>query len=273
MSSTMIDRNQILSGDLTQFPAVDLIQFLGMSQQSGELTIESRNGCLPTRLYLSRGDVIHAMSGTEEGLPAFDRIIRMDKGLFVFRTDRASPRQTILQPLSALLLESIHRRDELAELRKQLPPDDAVLYLNPTADLRVDIRPEEWRVLAEVNGRKPIHRIYMRVGDEVRTKHTILDLLRRGLLLDKLPDSSWHGLVPLPVPQSQVSRERLFPPRIRTNLLLKAIDGKTDLLSLCNRSNMTIHDFFEDIRLLVDASWITFRDEQVGLFKAVGGDF
>jgi hypothetical protein len=273
MSSPALDRNQILSGDLAQFPIVDLIQFLGMSRQNGELNIESRNGHHPTRLHFDKGEVVHAAIGPEEGLSAFYRIIALDKGVFFFRTDRGAPRQSIQQSLHSLLLESVHRRDELQDLRDQLPPDDQVLYLNPAADFSDGNRPQEWRVLAAVNGRRTLKRICRRAGDELEIKRVVLELLRRGLLVPEAPEAEWESLIPLPVPQSQLQRERLYPSRIRTNLFLKTIDGKTDLRTLRQRSNLRVHDLMEDVRLLVDAGWITFREDQARLFKEIGDDY
>ena len=61
--------------------------------------------------------------------------------------------------------------------------------------------------------------------------------------------------------------DRPYPPLLRTNLLLKAINGKTTLRDLMAQLNIKENEMVEDIKLLFDTQWIKFTPSQETIFK------
>ena len=80
-------------------------------------------------------------------------------------------------------------------------------------------------------------------------------------------DADWESLIPILIPSRDLTADRPYPPLLRTNLLLKAIDGKTTLLDLMAKLNIKENELVEDIKLLYDTQWIKFTPSQETIFK------
>jgi hypothetical protein len=247
-----------LKGKLADFRLPEIVQLLHLGRKSGELALFADDHAPAGSIFLIQGELVHAVLGESRGVAAFSRIMMLDRGYFTFLADRISRELTIERPIEALLMEAHARHDELVRFRAELPPPDTVLSIaGGVADVP-RLSGDEWQVLSLVNGRRTIGRIVDKTGDELAALSALHSLLAKGLLRWGNASSPLEGLVPLPLPAAQTSRERPYPPRLRTNLLLKAINGHTTLGCLARDLRMDMTELVEDIQLLLELKWVSF---------------
>lgn len=267
------EEKMVLKGALSLFHLVDLLQFIGMSQRTGELAIQRPGHEQKALIYFESGKIIHATDQGSRGIPALDRILTQEDGQFNFRADVLPEQRTIDLPLQFILLESQRRKDEMDELQRELPANGQILFLNPLAQPDAPLETDFWPILALINGRRTLQRICEIAGHELETKKKLRKLFMSKLIGTEPPLHQWHHLKPVPVSSAEFSAERPFPPRFSTNLLLKSIDGQQDLITLQRKHNLKVHEFLEAIRLLVDSNWIRFLGQEVEEYQALRDDY
>jgi hypothetical protein len=250
-----------LKGGLADFHLPELVQFLHMNRKTGELSLYDDDHAYAGSIFLVQGELVHANLNEISGTAAFDRIMMLDHGYFVFFTDRISPNLTIERPVQVLLMEAHVRQDELIRLRAELPPAATVLSIVNDITSIPALTTQEWKILSLVNGQRTIGRIIQKINDEHTALGMLHSLLSKGVITGQKAPSPVRNLTPAPRPASSVVGERPYPPRLRTNLLLKAIDGRTSLNRLSEKLNMEMAELIEDIRLLLELNWISLAAE------------
>jgi hypothetical protein len=93
-------------------------------------------------------------------------------------------------------------------------------------------------------------------------KKNLVELFKKNVISTTSGEASWKELVPVLVSSRELTTDRPYQPLLRTNLLLKAIDGKTPLKDLITKLNMKENDLVEDIKQLFDTYWIKFSPGQ-----------
>lgn len=166
-----------------------------------------------------------------------------------------------------MLLKTFARLDEIREIQQKLPLDDINLFIVANIKKVPDITTEQWKILALVNGRRTISRICQKFGDELKVKTVLLELLGAGLVSTDPPEADWRRLVPILRSSAEEKGERSLPPRIRTNLLIKAIDGKSHFEDIRRKMDISENDLLEDIKLLYEFRWIKFNETDHEKFK------
>ncbi len=257
-----MSRDSQLQGNLVDFRLPDIVQFLHLGRKTGELALFTEDRIPAGSLFMVQGELVHAVQGESRGVDAFARLMILDRGNFAFLAERLCKELTIERPVEALLMEAHARHDELSRYRAELPPAEEVLSISCSVEDVPRLSVEEWRILSLVDGRRTIGRIVEKNGDEYAALSALHSLLAKGLLQRGSPASPLSGLIPRPLPAAQVSAERPYPPRLRTNLLLKAIDGRTPLGRLAESLKLGLAEMAEDIRLLLELKWIWFPDEE-----------
>ncbi|HBE72663.1 MAG TPA: hypothetical protein DDW31_00920 [candidate division Zixibacteria bacterium] len=85
-----------------------------------------------------------------------------------------------------VIMEVSRRLDEWSKIRSRLPDLDMVLVLSPVSDVttgKLDIRPEEWLILASIDGRRTARQVIQTVGGgEFETAKVIYGLIATGLV-------------------------------------------------------------------------------------------
>lgn len=85
-----------------------------------------------------------------------------------------------------VIMEVSRRLDEWSKIRSRLPDLDMVLVLSPVSDVttgKLDIRPEEWLILASIDGRRTARQVIQAVGGgEFETAKVIYGLIATGLV-------------------------------------------------------------------------------------------
>ena len=201
-----------LSGFISEFPLIDVIQFLGMTGKNGCLHIFKESEDESSSLYFSEGNLVHARSNGSEGLETFYTVLAEEKGYFEFASGEEPDNNTIDKPINILLLESQKRLDEIKHVESRLPAEQATLFIVPNIPTVPALTPYEWRIISLINGRRSIKRIYEKMGDPLTAKFSILELLEKGLVSTVSEDSGWKSLVPLLKPSSELKTDRAFPP-------------------------------------------------------------
>lgn len=176
-----------LTGSLTQWPMAELLRMLSTSGQSGRLEVTS--GTQRADVYLEGGELVHAALGLQRGEPVVTGILGWTKGIFSFSPGSAPVEATITRELEVILSESQATMVERETIMRIVPSTRAVpsiLRARPPA--AVTIEPEEWELLATVDGRANVAEIADLLGsDEASLVKSIVRLAGLGLLDVEVP--------------------------------------------------------------------------------------
>jgi len=93
-------------------------------------------------------------------------LLSWDEGYFHFEEAEETPAGPVRVRVDSLLMEGARRIDEWTRLESRVPSSDAVPVLDATDgdDGLIDLRPEEWEVLAEVDGERDLRLIASELG-------------------------------------------------------------------------------------------------------------
>jgi hypothetical protein len=109
-----------LTGTLSDFSIVDIVQVLSMTQKSGTLVLGQKGK--EAGLALEKGEVRHAWVDNLEGEDAFYRLLEWDEATFSFESGRRPAKTTIQTPTMTLLMEGARRKDETKVITPPAPP-------------------------------------------------------------------------------------------------------------------------------------------------------
>ena len=265
---------ELLEGDISAFPIVDVLRLAARGRPTGVLRL-TRDGA-QGEISLKDGSVISASSSlareffgqrlvsaglvtqaqlvavldeqkrdhsgrigdllvhkglvTPEALMAIvDEVIlsaaclllEWDEGRFFFE-ETLPPPEFVGTPMGveALILEHARRLDQWRTVHRLIPSLDAVLVLSPVppANESIDIKPEEWRVLAMIDGSRNVRAIAAAVGiPEFETCKVLYGLSAAGLV--DITDSSNHSSE---VATGGVTPVQLLPPIEPSNSIEQA---------------------------------------------------
>ncbi len=96
-------------------------------------------------------------------------LMAWDEGYFHFEETEETPEGPVRVRVDSLLMEGARRLDEWTRLESKVPSADAVptLATHEDAGGMIDLRPEEWEVLAEVDGERDLRIIASDLGRSV----------------------------------------------------------------------------------------------------------
>jgi len=103
-------RGRIFSGDLSEIPPYAVVQILELGRKTGELLLEG--DVASGRLWLLRGDPVHAETKGQVGFDAALTLINVSSGRFAFEPTLDTPQPTIEASVTQLLLEASRLMDE-----------------------------------------------------------------------------------------------------------------------------------------------------------------
>jgi hypothetical protein len=171
-----------LKGKLVDFNLTEVIQFLGMNRKSGELAIHNSAHDKVGSLFFLEGELVHASMNGNSGMAAFDRILHLTNGYFIFLAELRTESRSIKQSIQVLLMEAHTRNDERLQLQGELPAADTVLTLANDIASVPPLNTCEWKALSFVNGRRSIARICQKFGDELGALWALHGLYRVAAL-------------------------------------------------------------------------------------------
>jgi pSer/pThr/pTyr-binding forkhead associated (FHA) protein len=97
-------------GDLAEIPPYAVVQILELGRKTGELSIDGDT--TTGRLWLRRGDPVHAETKTQAGFDAAVALVTVSAGSFKFEPCLETPPTTIEANVTQLLLEASRVVDE-----------------------------------------------------------------------------------------------------------------------------------------------------------------
>jgi len=172
---------EIFLGDLSNLKLFDILKTLLVEKKTGVLVIKGKEG---GEVYLEAGNIVHAKTGHSSGEEAFLAIMGWRMGKSTFKPDVVSKEKTISGPAEQLLLKWSYRKQEWGKIREIIPSPNAIFRLslqqNPG---EMNIRADQWNVLALANGVKTVSEIAEAMGwDEFKTSKMVCQLIETGLL-------------------------------------------------------------------------------------------
>ena len=169
--------------DFREFNLGDVLQFLARVKKTGVLKIKGKiNG----EIYLRDGLVVHASAHNQKGVEALFNLsfIELDKGSF--EPGVHASEQTISMEIGKLSEDIEKRRIEFEEIKKKLPPMDALFAKSPKElESAVALRRTDWQILALINGKRKLSEIITesKIGGYEATK-VIVWLKEQGLIYE-----------------------------------------------------------------------------------------
>jgi len=173
-----------LEGSLEDFELTDVFQLIQLGAKDGSLRIQTPSDV--GVVYFKDGMVVHAKTNNLIGEQAIDSILQWRKGRFVFRPGEETLEKTVELPIQQVILDAARRIDELNKIQRLIPSFDMVPKIVEVPDVgieKINLRPEEWKVLAFVDGTLSIRQISERVKlSEFETGRILYGLISSGLV-------------------------------------------------------------------------------------------
>ncbi len=173
-----------LEGSLEDFELTDVFQLIQLGAKDGSLRIQTPSDV--GVVYFKDGMVVHAKTNNLIGEQAIDSILQWRKGRFVFRPGEETLEKTVELPIQQVILDAARRIDELNKIQRLIPSFDMVPKIVEVPDVgieKINLRPEEWKVLAFVDGTISIKQISERVKlSEFETGRILYGLISSGLV-------------------------------------------------------------------------------------------
>lgn len=173
-----------LEGNLEDFELTDVFQLIQLGAKDGSLRIQTANDV--GVVYFKNGMVVHSKTNNLFGEQAIDTILQWRKGKFVFRPGEETLEKTVELPIQQVILDAARRIDELNKIQRLIPSFDMIPQIVEVPDVgveKINLRPEEWKVLAFVDGHISIREISQRVRlSEFETGRILYGLISSGLV-------------------------------------------------------------------------------------------
>ncbi len=173
-----------LEGNLEDFELTDVFQLIQLGAKDGSLRIQTQSDV--GVVYFKSGMVIHAKTNNLIGEQAVDSILQWRKGRFVFRPGEETLEKTVELPIQQVILDAARRIDELNKIQRLIPSFDMIPRIVEVPDAgieKINLRPEEWKVLAFVDSHLSIKEIAQRVRlSEFETGRILYGLISSGLV-------------------------------------------------------------------------------------------
>jgi hypothetical protein len=181
-----------LEGSLREFPVTDIIQMVSLTKQTGaaEIKVTYRNQPTVGRIYFKGGKVTHAALDNLPSMEAVLTFFTFEDGEFRFITGEQAPREDISSSNEMVVMQGIHRSDEVKVIREVLDSVEIIPLLvdNPQSvnGGSINLRPEEWRLLTFINGQDDVATISQKSNLSLHaTEKIIVHLLQLGLIEKK----------------------------------------------------------------------------------------
>lgn len=150
-------------GSLRELPLPDVIQLVAVSGKTGVFTL--KNGSEAGKIYLRKGQIVHATAGTLAGEQAVYELARWAQGEFSFAPGTETDVDTIEKSNTNLLMEAARQIDEWKILSKKIGSTRMVPTFAPHASrVSVSFTPPEWAVITKIDERRTIDEVAAGLG-------------------------------------------------------------------------------------------------------------
>jgi hypothetical protein len=173
-----------LVGSLTVFSLSDVLYLLASTKQTGEVHVVSQT--VDGKLWLADGELSNAQVGsaTTIGQAVFE-LACVTEGWFYFTAGIVSSSGQPTVPVAAVLNEVRPQVDEWREIRHEIPLDAIVTLAPNPPGQDVQIRSDQWQVLATVGTSGYSVRTVLELirGEQILGLRTLRDLQAAGLIV------------------------------------------------------------------------------------------
>ncbi|MBI4541389.1 MAG: DUF4388 domain-containing protein [Gemmatimonadetes bacterium] len=176
VGNILLRAGKVTEGELRRAREIQLEQ---PDRRFGEILVEMgsiRPEDLREALRFQIEETVHALLKWEEGYFSFVEL-----------EDSPDPGRLVRIRAESLLMESARRVDEWTTIAQKVPDARVIPALAPLDESRgapvVDLRPEEWEVLAEIDGRRNLTEIATTLGvSEFDVAKTVFGLVTTGIV-------------------------------------------------------------------------------------------
>lgn len=150
-------------GSLRELPLPDIIQLVAVSGKTGVFVL--KNGGDSGKIFLRKGQIVHAAAGTLSGEQAVYELARWLQGEFVFTPATEPDTETIEKSNTNLLMEAARQIDEWKILSKKIESTRMVPVFAPQERASsVSFTATEWALVSKVDERRTIEEIAAGMG-------------------------------------------------------------------------------------------------------------
>lgn len=160
---TLESETVAFQGSLRELPLPDIIQLVAVSGKTGVFAL--KNGAESGRIFLRKGQIVHAAVGSLVGEQAVYELARWLQGEFVFTPATEPDTETIEKSNTNLLMEAARQIDEWKILSKKIESTRMVPVFAPQdRATSVSFTSAEWAVVSKVDERRSIEEIAAGMG-------------------------------------------------------------------------------------------------------------
>jgi predicted regulator of Ras-like GTPase activity (Roadblock/LC7/MglB family) len=105
-------RLDALEGNIALTCVPDILQFIHMGRQTGELHVVHTNNRTTCKVFFSAGEIVHIDLEKYSGLAALVTVLDWEEGYFRFRRGVSTIIQSVTMPFQHLLMEVLRLKDE-----------------------------------------------------------------------------------------------------------------------------------------------------------------
>ncbi|MCB1008713.1 MAG: DUF4388 domain-containing protein [Acidobacteria bacterium] len=150
-------------GSLRELPLPDIIQLVAVSGKTGVFVL--RNGAQSGKIFLEKGQIVHAEVAGLSGEQAVYELARWLQGDFVFTPGAEAEARTVDKSNTNLLMEAARQIDEWKILSKKIESTSLVpVFAAHAGGTSVSFSPGEWAVITRVDERRSIEDIAAALG-------------------------------------------------------------------------------------------------------------
>ncbi len=173
---------EMLEGNLARVSLVDVLRLLASGRQTGLLRVV--DGASTGEIFVQEGSLVHAVTQGQMGESAVYALMAWQRGSFNFAPGMPAPEGSVTMPTERLIDEGSKHAREWREIKRVIPSADVVFRLSASGSSgAVSLEPEEWQVLAKVDGARDVWEIAETLAwDELLVSKVLVRLVTKGLL-------------------------------------------------------------------------------------------
>ncbi len=173
----------VITGNLADIKLIDILELIHHSRLTGKL--ELNHGEDKGEIYFSKGNVVHAVTGSVEGKDALFLMYLWNEGTFEFSPNVEAPKTTINEDIESIILDLSVKLDELQDIKEALDPFAVPVFTEgaSAANEELKLSATEWKILAQIDGKSRIKDIAAKLGiSEIEVFKAIKRLISLGLV-------------------------------------------------------------------------------------------
>lgn len=250
--------------ELSNVSVAGMLRLLTNHRQTGSLKVSGADGA--GEIFLDQGAIVGSDRPDQDLSVEVLHLLLLQRGIVSFEPLGSLPPQHVqgrLEDVETLILEA-SRHADADGLLDLLPPDEAVLQLTTLSTarerLRLELKVEEWNLLAQVNGVNTLAEVMARSGlPRARALQAVHGLLSAGLMRkarSRLPEVFEFANRELDTMGEALVRQAfrqlgLDPTRIRVQdliALLNELESSLTVLLGPTRANAVIDRMWKDAK-------------------------